>query len=227
MASYQQKLRKDRAAGKGNKPVKLAAKATTTDVVEKSEPVEPAEAKVEKAAQVTRVTVTRRRWAFDEGGAESHHIHGSKPPGYTTGHISDDKVTKSREEQTSLIYKAAMGVATAPGKQLLMTGFMLWMTGNSLQIFSIMMLGMAFWQPLQKLLNVNAEFARFADSEVDLTLPKLAFIGCNLLALGLALYKSQAMGLLPTSAIDWLGPLIVRPAKEISSGSISVGGITL
>jgi hypothetical protein len=48
-----------------------------------------------------------------------------------------------------------MALATAPGKQLFMTMFMLWMSGSSLQIFSIMMLGMAFWQPLQKIFSVQ------------------------------------------------------------------------
>jgi hydrogenase/urease accessory protein HupE len=43
-----------------------------------------------------------------------------------------------------------------------------------------MMLGMAFWQPLQKLLNVNQEFARYADSQVDLTMAKLTFIALNI-----------------------------------------------
>ena len=76
-----------------------------------------------------------------------------------------------------------MSLATAPGKQFLMTMFMLWMSGNSLQIFSIMMLGMAFWQPLQKLLSVNKEFARF-EGRTDLTLPKLVFIVLNVAAVG-------------------------------------------
>src|SRR4051812_21082031 len=98
-----------------------------------------------------------------------------------------------------------MAQATAPGKQLFMTALMLWMSGSSLQIFSIMMLVMAFWQPLQKLISVNAgsefailirniaqielvivvcaEFSRFEESAVDLTLPKLVFMGCNLLGI--------------------------------------------
>ncbi len=38
------------------------------------------------------------------------------------------------------MYQSAMAIATAPGKQLFMTAFMLYMSGNTLQIFSIMML---------------------------------------------------------------------------------------
>jgi hypothetical protein len=34
-------------------------------------------------------------------------------------------------------------------------------TGSNLQIFSIMMLGMAFWTPLGKIFNMGGEFKRY------------------------------------------------------------------
>jgi hypothetical protein len=71
----------------------------------------------------------------------------------TSSSISAPKLTT--EKQQELVYNSAMAVATAPGKQLLMTAFMLWMSGNSLQIFSIMMLFMALSQPLQKIFTVG------------------------------------------------------------------------
>jgi len=49
-----------------------------------------------------------------------------------------------------------MGVATATGKQLLMTAFMLWMSGNQIQLFSIMMVGMAMFSPVKALFSVNS-----------------------------------------------------------------------
>jgi hypothetical protein len=91
-----------------------------------------------------------------------------------------------------------MSTATAPGAQLLMTCFMLWMSGSSLQIFSIMMLVMAFIQPLQRLFAFNKQFSRY-ETSADLSLPKLIYIGLNLLGVGVALYKSHTMGLLPTA----------------------------
>lgn len=109
-----------------------------------------------------------------------------------------------------------MGIATSPGKQMLMTGLMLWMSGNSLQIFSIMMLGMAFWTPIQKLMTVNSAFARFRDSGVDLIMPKLIYIALNLAGMGLALYKCNSLGLLPTSPADWVQMRTVQPYQEFS-----------
>lgn len=80
------------------------------------------------------------------------------------------------------------------------------MSGNSLQIFSIMMVFMLFKGPITSVLNINQTFQRF---ETDRTkqqflLVKLAYVGCNLLLLGLGIWKVNAMGLLPTTRSDWL-----------------------
>jgi hypothetical protein len=147
------------------------------------------------------------------------------PAGFTTGQVSesrdDDKSRASADEskQADLLYKSAMALATAPGKQLMMTAFMLWMSGNTLQIFSIMMLGMALWTPIGEIFNLKTRFARYADSGVDLTLPKLTFIAMNLAGLGVALYKCNTMGLLPTSSADWIN-MGVRSAVQVSGGGM-------
>lgn len=149
------------------------------------------------------------------------------PSGYINGDFSDDQSTKqtvNQSKQGDLLYQSALNTGLAPGKQLLMTAFMLWMSGNSLQIFSIMMLGMAFFQPLTKMFNVNQEFQRFEskaiDHSVNLTIPKLVFVASNMAGVCLALYKCQSMGLLPTSAADWL-PSDVRHNYDFSGGQVS------
>lgn len=66
-------------------------------------------------------------------------------------------------------------------------------------------------------LNAPPAFAPFASAPVDakpnkrapatgntLLLPKLAYIGCNILTLALGLWKCRSMGLLPTGTADWL-----------------------
>jgi len=50
--------------------------------------------------------------------------------------------------------------------------------------------------------------------------PQLVFVLCNLAGIGLALYKCQSMGLLPTSSADWLSTR-VRPTVEFSGGGAS------
>ena len=80
-----------------------------------------------------------------------------------------------------------------------MNAIMMYMSGNSLQIFSIMMVFMLFKNPVQALTQTNAVFTRF-DSEGTrgkLFLVKVVYVLTNLLALGLGVWKVNGMGLLP------------------------------
>jgi len=134
-----------------------------------------------------------------------------------------------------------MNIATAPGKQLFMTAFMLWMAGSGLHIFSLIMVAVSIWQPIQKLLSVNETFAKYSNSSgddagsggggsgsgsggsgrVSMLYPKFVFISFNLLAIALVLYKCETLGLLPTSAIDWLPEIRVRTPAEWSIGGMT------
>lgn len=76
---------------------------------------------------------------------------------------------------------------------------MMYMSGNSLQIFSIMMVFMLFKGPIQGLMNTNSVFAKL---ETDATRAKLAgvkvvYVLMQLVLLGLGVWKVNAMGLLP------------------------------
>jgi ER membrane protein complex subunit 4 len=75
----------------------------------------------------------------------------------------------------------------------------MYMTGNSLQMFSIMMVFMLFKTPITALLNIQQTFARFetAGTKDKLLLVKLAFLLTNSLLLALGIWKVNAMGLLP------------------------------
>lgn len=108
--------------------------------------------------------------------------------------------TKPTEEETSTLkLKKAWEVALAPAKQLPMNAIGMYMSGNSLQMFSIMMVFMLFKAPVQALLNINQTFARFETEgkKQELLMVKLAFVACNMLALALGTWKVNAMGLLP------------------------------
>lgn len=95
--------------------------------------------------------------------------------------------------------KKAWEVALAPIKNLPMTAIMMYMSGNSLQIFSIMMVFMAFKNPVVGLLGVNQAFERFetGSNKGKIAQVKLAYIAMQLVALALGLWKVNAMGLLP------------------------------
>lgn len=131
------------------------------------------------------------------------------PPGYTTAsqQLSRNKSAKtvtprkppSAEDMDVLKLKKAWELALAPAKQLPMNAIGMYMTGNSLQIFSIMMVFMLFKAPIQALLNVQQTFARLETdgNRSSMVVVKLAFVACNFLALGLGIWKVNGMGLLP------------------------------
>lgn len=87
----------------------------------------------------------------------------------------------------------------APVKQLPMTAFMMYMSGNGLQIFSIMMVFMAFKNPIMGLIATNTAFERFESpgTKDQLLMVKGAYVAMQLLALGLGVWKLNGMGLLP------------------------------
>jgi hypothetical protein len=128
------------------------------------------------------------------------------------------------EMQLQAKQRQAMNIAYAPGKGLLSTAFMLWMSGSSIQIFSIMMTGMALINPLKALFSINEPFKPFEKEEgIDLKMPKLIFAGLQILALGVALYKCSTMGLLPLTSADWVNYLPSIEYKEHSLNNF--GGI--
>jgi hypothetical protein len=80
-----------------------------------------------------------------------------------------------------------------------MTGFMMYMSGNGLQIFSIMMVVMAFKNPIVGLMATNSAFTRF---ETEGNKPKIlrvkaTYVAMQLIALALGVWKVNQMGLLP------------------------------
>lgn len=95
--------------------------------------------------------------------------------------------------------KKAWEVALAPVKQLPMTGIMMYMSGNSLQIFSIMMVVMAFKNPVMGLVATNQAFERFESQGTREKLwgVKAVYVLMQLLALALGVWKVNGMGLLP------------------------------
>lgn len=102
-------------------------------------------------------------------------------------------------ETETLKLKKAWEVALGPSKQIPMNAIMMYMSGNSLQIFSIMMVFMLFKGPIQGLIATNPAFAKF---ETDSNRAKLwgckaVYVLMQLALLGLGIWKVNSMGLLP------------------------------
>ena len=98
-----------------------------------------------------------------------------------------------------LFLKKAWEVALAPAKTIPMNAFMMYMSGNSLQIFSIMMVFMLFKTPLTGLMQTNAQLARFQTerNKGHFWVVKATYVLMNLVALALGVWKVNGMGLLP------------------------------
>ncbi|KAK5117923.1 hypothetical protein LTR85_008697 [Meristemomyces frigidus] len=150
------------------------------------------------------------------------------PPGFTSTTALTTKQSKSSskaitprkqpspDEMDTLKLKKAWELALAPAKQLPMNAIGMYMSGNSLQIFSIMMVFMLFKGPITAVLNIQSTFQRL-ETETNRTQMlgvKAAFVGCNLLALALGLWKVNGMGLLPTTRSDWLAWETAREPLE-------------
>ena len=141
----------------------------------------------------------------------------AKPPGYV---VDPDPLPPPVLDRLQASKEgAAWNISTAPGKALLQTAFMLWMSGSSIQIFSIYATGNALISPLRGLVSVNEAFKQFEEKDgINLFLPKVVFCSLQVLALGVALYKCSTMGLLPLTSADWTGFLPEKLPIE-SSGT--------
>lgn len=82
-------------------------------------------------------------------------------------------------------------------------------------MFSISVTTMAIVAPLSAVFSVDRTFAHL--KEVDLFLPKLMFLGLNLVFLGVGLYKMSSMRLLPTTSADWTSKIVWKDMYEASS----------
>ncbi|VDN05226.1 unnamed protein product [Thelazia callipaeda] len=129
------------------------------------------------------------------------------PPGFLQTGSSTHQVEQSgiNEQTDHLVKKRAWDMALQPVKSLPMNMFMMYMSGNTISIFPIMMIAMMAWRPVKALMSVNPVFKPLQDEHIGSLLPhKLVFVLGNMVAIAMALYKLHGMGLLPNHASDWL-----------------------
>lgn len=131
------------------------------------------------------------------------------PPGFSSKkqkQVSTHKPPTQTEHDT-LLLKKAWELSFQPAKSIPMNAIMMYMSGNSLQIFSIMMVFMLFKTPIQGLMNTNQAFSRFERSDRihgKLLGVKIVYCVMQLALLAMGVWKVDRMGLLPTTRSDWL-----------------------
>ncbi|KAI7901496.1 uncharacterized protein BX663DRAFT_437456, partial [Cokeromyces recurvatus] len=128
------------------------------------------------------------------------------------------------EQQVALKIKRAWDVAMGPAKSIPMNAIMIYMSGTSLQIFTVMVTAMLFIQPIKAIMSVQQTFSRFettgkarSQPGANLMMPKLTFIGLHIITILLGVYKVNTMGLLPNTASDWLAFMKPKEILEFSA----------
>lgn len=97
----------------------------------------------------------------------------------------------------------------------------MYMSGNSISIFPIMMVGMMLVRPIKAMFSTQATFKVIEGAHQVIGQKFVYFLG-NLCNIGLALYKCHSMGLLPTHASDWLAFVDPQSRIEYSGGGMSL-----
>nr|SVE93958.1 EOG090X0GNX [Scapholeberis mucronata] len=155
------------------------------------------------------------KWSIDLSNRNKTTSELPSPPGYLPSTTSIVAET-TKETDSSLLIKRSWDVALQPLKQVPMNLFMMYMVGSSISIFPIMMVGMMFVRPIRALFSVNQTFKMFEGTQAFGQV--LVYILGQLVGIGLALYKCQSMGLLPTHSSDWLAFIEPQQRIEFSGG---------
>ncbi|XP_035790747.1 ER membrane protein complex subunit 4-like [Anopheles albimanus] len=169
----------------------------------------------------SKVASKKFKWGLDfNTKPRSSNSDIPAPPGYNpSADVVSSKVSNPTD-QSHLILKKSWEIALGPIKQFPMNLVIMYMSGNSISIFPIMMVVMMFIRPVKSILATHSTF-RVIEG-VSATGQKLVFLLGNLVNVGLALYKCHSMGLLPTHASDWLAFVEPQARLEYSGGGISL-----
>ncbi|KAI5777793.1 hypothetical protein EDC01DRAFT_388420 [Geopyxis carbonaria] len=147
------------------------------------------------------------------------------PPGYSPAAFKKNSNKQAAAaasdpgETDDLFLKKAWELALAPAKSIPMNAIMMYMSGNTLQIFSIMMTAMLFMNPLKALASIGSTFQHFDNERTHSRLwpVKLAYAALQVATIALGIWKVNGMGLLPTTSSDWLAWERERTPLEYSA----------
>ena len=160
---------------------------------------------------------SKKEWSFnlERAGAKDSlkEPYGSKQD---TMDVVVRSAQKGSTTQFEVYEKKAWDFAKAPLGQLPMFLFIFWMTGSSLSIYTIMFTVQMVSGPFSAIFNVNKAFEPFEFKGLNLTMPKLVYLGCNFVSIALSLYKFSSMGIIPVQPADWAGLFHDKVTIEVS-----------
>merc|ERR1712131_245864 len=97
--------------------------------------------------------------------------------------------------------------------------FMMYMIGNQIGIWSIMMLGMTFFRTISSCASFKATSTQLENSD-NFYLQILIWIMGQLAMVAMCMWKCNSMGLLPTHPSDWLTFSKAAEATEFSTDTL-------
>lgn len=142
------------------------------------------------------------------------------PPGFTT-ELPPRKNTKTLKGTKNEDYrleelkaKKAWEIAMSPAKSIPMNLIMSYMSGNSLQIITITLTFMLFWNPLKAIfIDTNRIFLSLETDKNrgHILMSKGLFVLFQLANMLIGIWKLYGMGLIPHTDSDWLSWTVNRP----------------
>ncbi|KAK9509850.1 hypothetical protein O3M35_004751 [Rhynocoris fuscipes] len=170
---------------------------------------------------VARTNNKKFKWSLDlNTRSKQERTDLAAPPGYNPSVSQVHTETSKDSDSNHLIIKKSWDLALGPLKQVPMNLFIMYMSGNSISIFPIMMVCMLVVRPVKALFTMQNTFKMIEGSHA--AGQKFVYFLGNIVNIILALYKCQSMGLLPTHASDWLAFVEPRIPLEFSGGGISL-----
>ncbi|EFA85748.1 DUF1077 family protein [Heterostelium album PN500] len=171
----------------------------------------------------------KRRWVYDATvGSQGSSTYDSKSAAAvskspipmiaaTNAAVASSSGAAANTNNEVLMNKKGWEVAKSPAKSIFMTGFLLWMIGSGISIFTMPVIIYSVINPIKAIFQTNNLFSRFKGNE---TLQmKITYIAIQLGLLAVALYKCSSMGLLPITPSDWISSLPLKINLDFSSGS--------
>ncbi|CDO91708.1 unnamed protein product [Kluyveromyces dobzhanskii CBS 2104] len=160
----------------------------------------PKWAKDLKSPKVSKLQVSNSVQLVEPFGIKEENIEGNKAP-KVIDHDAKNRITK-------LTIQRAWQISSEPLKSVPMNMIMSYMSGNSLQIISIMTAAMLVSNPFKSILEVKSKFQHLISKEYETPPPVFAamvmYIIYQLILMAIGLHKLNSMGLFPTTSSDWL-----------------------
>lgn len=114
---------------------------------------------------------------------------------------------KKKQETDELKLKRAREQAFAPAKNIPMNLIMSYMSGSSLQVITLSMTWMMFFNgPITQMASVNDLFSKLEteSNKPTVFMYKVLYILCLLATMGVGVYKLSSLGILPNTVSDWV-----------------------